>query len=330
MTNDEQNSVPLEQIDTMEVDTALQNSLVETTTESTPENEADYANNEAAEVDENYGYMTRQQINDRFAELLETEAVNDIRKRVEAMKVAFYKIYRQEVENARAQFVNAGGNPEEFIREEDEIEIRFKELYAEYRNRRDQLASEIEQSKENNLKEKLVIIEELKELINSKETVNHTFNQFRELQRRWKEIGAVPQANVKDLWETYHLYVEQFYNYVKINKELRDLDLKKNYETKVRLCEEAERLSVETPVVDAFHRLQKLHEEWRETGPVVTEFKETLWERFKEASSVVNRRHQEHFEHIKEEQKHNFEMKSELCTKLEELVSADYTGRKEW
>ena len=217
MTNDEQNAVPLEQIDTMEVDTALQNSLVESTTEFTPANDADYANDEAAEVDENYGYMTRQQINDRFAELLETEAVNDIRKRVEAMKVAFYKIYRQEVENARAQFVNAGGNPEEFIREEDEIEIRFKELYAEYRNRRDQLASEIEQSKENNLKEKLVIIEELKELINSKETVNHTFNQFRELQRRWKEIGAVPQANVKDLWETYHLYVEQFYNYVKIN-----------------------------------------------------------------------------------------------------------------
>ena len=128
--------------------------------------------------------------------------------------------------------VNTGGNPEEFIREDDEIEIRFKELYAEYRTRRDQLASEIEQSKENNLKEKLVIIDELKELINSKETVNHTFNQFRELQRRWKEIGAVPQANVKDLWETYHLYVEQFYNYVKINKELKDLDLKKNYEIK--------------------------------------------------------------------------------------------------
>ena len=329
MTTDEHNTVPLEQIDTMEVDTALQNSLVESANESTPENIADYAN-EAAEVDENYGYMTRQQINDRFAELLETEAVSDIRKRVEAMKVAFYKIYRQEVENARAQFVNTGGNPEEFIREDDEIEIRFKELYAEYRTRRDQLASEIEQSKENNLKEKLVIIDELKELINSKETVNHTFNQFRELQRRWKEIGAVPQANVKDLWETYHLYVEQFYNYVKINKELKDLDLKKNYETKVRLCEEAERLSVENPVVDAFHRLQKLHEEWRETGPVMTEFKETLWERFKEASSVVNRRHQEHFEHIKEEQKHNFEMKSELCAKLEELVSADYSGRKEW
>ena len=330
MTTDEHNTVPLEQIDSQSVDAALQDSIVENMVESTLQTAAETTENNEADVDENYGYMTRQQINDRFAELLETEPVNDIRKRVEAMKVAFYKIYRQEVDNARAQFVNAGGNPEEFIREDDADEIRFKELYAEFRNRRDQLISEIELSKENNLKEKLGIIDELKELINSKETVNHTFNQFRELQRRWKEIGAVPQANVKDLWETYHLYVEQFYNYVKINKELRDLDLKKNYETKVRLCEDAEKLSLENSVIEAFHKLQKLHEEWREAGPVANEFKDLLWERFKEASAVINRRHQEHFEHIKEEQKHNFEMKSELCSKLEELVSADYAGRKEW
>ncbi len=329
MKTDEHNPVPLEQIDTKEVDAALQPSIVNNTSDLA-ETDSDSVTDETPETEENYGYMTRSQINDRFAELLETEPVNNIRKRVEAMKTAFYKIYRQEVENARAQFINTGGNPEEFIKEDDADEIRFKELFADYRNRRDQMISEIEASKENNLKEKLKIIEELKVLIESKETVNHTFSQFRELQNRWKEVGAVPQAHIKDLWESYHLYVEQFYDYIKINKELRDLDLKKNYEIKLHICEEAERLNLENSIIEAFHKLQKLHEEWREVGPVANEYKDSLWERFKAASSTINRRHQEHFEHIKDEQKHNFEMKSELCAKLEDLVAAEYTSRKEW
>ena len=178
--------------------------------------------------------------------------------------------------------------------------------------------------------EKLQIIEELKELVNSDETLNHTFTKFRELQQRWKETGLVPQQNVKDLWETYNLHVENFYSFIKINKELRDLDLKKNYEQKLALCEAAEALVLEPSIVEAFHKLQKLHDEWRETGPVANEFKETLWERFKEASSRINKQHQAFFENIKAEQTKNLELKAGLCEQTEELAQQLYTTRKEW
>ncbi len=170
----------------------------------------------------------------------------------------------------------------------------------------------------------------MKELVNSDETLNHTFTKFRELQQRWKETGLVPQQNVKDLWETYNLHVENFYNFIKINKELRDLDLKKNYEQKLALCEAAEALVLEPSIVEAFHKLQKLHDEWRETGPVANEFKETLWERFKEASSRINKQHQAFFENIKAEQTKNLELKAGLCEQTEELAQQLYTTRKEW
>ena len=143
--------------------------------------------------------------------------------------------------------------------------------------------SSLEEVKQANLQVKLRIIEELKELVDSDETLNHTFTKFRELQQRWKETGIVPQQHMKDIWETYNLHVENFYNFIKINKELRDLDLKKNYEQKTALCEAAEALVEEPSIVEAFHKLQKLHDEWRETGPVANEYKETVWERFKEA-----------------------------------------------
>ena len=172
--------------------------------------------------------------------------------------------------------------------------------------------------------------EELKELVNSDETLNHTFTKFRELQQRWKETGIVPLQNVKDLWETYNLHVENFYSFIKINKELRDLDLKKNYEQKVALCEQAEALVLEPSVVEAFHKLQKLHDEWRETGPVANEYKEVLWERFKAASSRINKQHQEHFEALKGEQVRNLELKTELCAATEELAAQPLTTRKEW
>ena len=179
------------------------------------------------------------------------------------------------------------------------------EQFKEYRRRRDAFIANLEAEKEANLKVKQAIIEELKELVNSDETLNHTFNKFRELQQRWKDTGIVPQQHVKDLWETYNLHVENFYSFIKINKELRDLDLKKNYEQKVALCEQAEALVLEPSVVEAFHKLQKLHDEWRETGPVANEYKETLWERFKAASSRINKQHQEHFESLKGEQVKN-------------------------
>ena len=265
-----------------------------------------------------------------FARKIESEPVQRLRSVVEAIKIAFYKQHRSNIEAERKAFVEAGGAEEEFTPQPSEQEARFKELFAAYRTERDRYIAELEASKEENLKIKLAIIEELKELINSEETMNNTFNRFRELQTKWKETGLVPQQSVKDLWETYNLHVENFYNFIKINKELRDLDLKKNYEAKLALCEQAEELTLEPQIVDAFRKLQKLHDEWRETGPVALEFKEALWERFKEASSRINKRHQEHFETIKAEQTKNLALKTELCEKTEALATRSMLSRKDW
>ncbi len=265
-----------------------------------------------------------------FAAKIESEPVQTLRPIVESIKIAFYKQHRAKVEAERRAFIEAGGDEEAFTPTADEHEQRFKELFAIYREARDKHIAMLEADKEQNLKVKLQIIDELKELINSEENMNTTFARFRELQQRWKETGLVPQQNVKDLWETYNLYVENFYNFIKINKELRDLDLKKNYEAKLSLCEQAEALTLETQVIEAFRKLQKLHDEWRETGPVAIEYKEALWERFKEASSRINKRHQEHFEQLKSEQTKNLALKSELCEKTEALATRPLLSRKEW
>ena len=265
-----------------------------------------------------------------FAKMLEERPVQSLRRDVEALKIAFYKLRRAESDAARRAFVEAGGAEGDFVSEPDPAELRFKDLFREYRRLRDEFVAGLEAAKEENLKIKLQIIEELKELASSDEMLNQTFNKFRELQHRWKETGVVPQQNVKDLWETYNLHVENFYNFIKINKELRDLDLKKNYEQKLALCEQAEALVLEPSIVEAFHKLQKLHDEWREIGPVANEYKEVLWNRFKEASSRINKQHQEFFENIKQEQLRNLELKSELCVKAEELAQQPLTSRKEW
>ena len=293
------------------------------------EGEADAEALQAAASDRFVG-KSKQELLELFARMLEKQPVQTLRRDVEALKVAFYKLRRAEVEAARRAFVEAGGKEEEFTPAVDGSEARLKDLIREYRTRRDAFLANLEQEKEENLKVKLGIIEELKALVNSDETLNHTFTRFRELQQRWKETGPVPQQQVKDLWETYNLHVENFYNFIKINKELRDLDLKKNYEQKVALCEQAEALVLEPSIVEAFHKLQKLHDEWRETGPVANEYKEALWERFKEASSRINKQHQEHFEALKAEQVHNLELKEGLCVAAEELVAQPLTTLKEW
>lgn len=293
------------------------------------EGEADAEALQAAASDRFVG-KSKQELLELFARMLEEQPVQTLRRDVEALKVAFYKLRRAEVEAARRAFVEAGGKEEEFTPAVDGSEARLKDLIREYRTRRDAFLANLEQEKEENLKVKLGIIEELKALVNSDETLNHTFTRFRELQQRWKETGPVPQQQVKDLWETYNLHVENFYNFIKINKELRDLDLKKNYEQKVALCEQAEALVLEPSIVEAFHKLQKLHDEWRETGPVANEYKEALWERFKEASSRINKQHQEHFEALKAEQVHNLELKEGLCVAAEELVAQPLTTLKEW
>ena len=273
---------------------------------------------------------SKQELVDMFTELLENEPVQTLRKSVEAIKIAFYKLHRAEVDAARKAFEAAEGEGAEFTPQVDALEVRLKDLFKIYRQRRDEYIANLDNIKEENLRTKLAIIDELKELVTSDETLNNTFSKFRELQQRWKDTGVVPQAKVKDLWETYNLHVENFYNFIKINKELRDLDLKKNYEQKLSLCEQAEALMVEPSIVDAFQKLQKLHDEWRETGPVANEYKETLWERFKAASGRINKQHQEYFENLKQEQLKNLELKRELCAKTEALAEQPYTSRKEW
>ena len=285
---------------------------------------------EAAVANDDLSGMSEAELVELFAKKIEAEPVQTLRPIVEAIKIALYKQHRARVEAEHKAFIEAGGEAEAFVATPDADEQRFKELFAIYREQRDKHIAEIEANKEQNLKIKLQIIEELKELINSDETMNTTFTRFRELQTKWKETGLVPQQNVKDLWETYNLHVENFYNFIKINKELRDLDLKKNYEVKMSLCEQAEALALETQIVEAFRKLQKLHDEWRETGPVAIEFKEALWERFKEASSRINKRHQEHFETLKAEQTKNLALKSELCEKAEALLTQPLLSRKDW
>ena len=297
--------------------------------EATPEEEEAAPEEQTATDEQSLVGKSKTELVEMFAQLLETKPVQSLRGDAEAIKIAFYKLRRSEVEAQRKEFLDAGGKEEEFSPSVDGVEVNLKELFARYRKMRDEFVAGLEQAKEENLKVKLAIIEELKELVNSDETLNHTFNKFRELQQRWKETGPVPQANVKDTWETYNLHVENFYNFIKINNELRDLDLKKNYEAKISLCEQAEALVVESSVVSAFRKLQKLHDEWRETGPVANEFKEPLWERFKLASSRINKAHQEHFESLKGEQQKNLDMKTELCVKAEELSEQMLTSRKE-
>ncbi|MBQ8745693.1 MAG: DUF349 domain-containing protein [Rikenellaceae bacterium] len=298
--------------------------------ETTPEEEEAQPEAQMATDEQSLVGKSKTELVELFAQLLETKPVQSLRGDAEAIKIAFYKLRRSEVDAQRKEFLDAGGKEEEFSPSIDGAEVTLKELFARYRKMRDEFVAGLEQAKEENLRVKLAIIDELKELVNSDETLNHTFTKFRELQQRWKETGPVPQANVKDTWETYNLHVENFYNFIKINKELRDLDLKKNYEAKIALCEQAEALVMEQSVVSAFRKLQKLHDEWRETGPVANEFKEPLWERFKQASSRVNKAHQEYFESLKGEQQKNLEMKTELCVKAEELSEQMFTSRKEW
>lgn len=279
---------------------------------------------------ESYAGRSKEELVEALQRVLDENPVQAVRREVEAIKVAFYKLHRAEVDAARRAFAEAEGEEAEFVPQIDGCEVRFKELLGMYRHQRDEYTANLDKVKEENYKAKLAIIEELKVLVDSDETLNTTFAKFRELQQRWKEIGIVPQQYVKDLWETYNLHVENFYNFIKINKELRDLDLKKNYEQKLSLCEQAEALSEESSIVESFHKLQKLHDEWRETGPVANEYKEQLWARFKEASTRVNKRHQEHFENLKNEQLHNLEHKTALCEQVEELLVNPVATRKAW
>ena len=252
----------------------------------------------------------------KFADLLDSGRTQDVFEVAESAKSHFYRALNQEKE--------ASG------KEMQEEESAFKELYAKYRQMRHEYVQELEKVKEENYAKKLQIIEEIKALLEKSEDVNHTFPEFRELMNRWKSIDAVPQAKARDLWDTYQHYVEKFYDYIKINNEFRDMDFKKNLEAKTALCVKAEELSQEQNVVNAFKELQKLHDEWKEIGPVAKECREEVWERFKAATSIINKRHQSHFEELKESQRQNLEAKTLLCEKAEEIANVVPDESSDW
>ncbi len=243
-----------------------------------------------------YASFERAELVEALRGLVEKGDAESMKEDLDQIKFQFYKKLKAETERAKLKFVEDGGAEDSFVYEEDALELALKSLINKYRILRNEQNEKLEAEKFHNLEAKNKIIEELKELTNSSESIGDTFQQFRDLQTRWRTIGLVPQSEVKNLWETYHHYVEVFYDYIKINKELRDLDFKRNLEAKMLLCEKAEKLLMEDSVVSAFHTLQAYHDQWREIGPVPQEMRVEIWERFKTVSSKINKIHQEHFE----------------------------------
>ncbi len=277
-----------------------------------------------------YSAFSQIELVNALRDLVNSDGEHDIKEEIDAIKAAFYQQVKDEVEEQKRLFLEEGGVEDEFVPEENPYEPDIRDLLKQYRQVRHEFNKKLDQEKELNLQVKYEIIEEIKGLIHKEESINKTFQEFRELQQRWREIGLVPQAKMKDLWDNYHFHVENFYDYIKINKELRDLDLKKNLEMKIRLCEQAEELLLESNTIKAFNQLQKLHERWREIGPVPRENKDDIWERFKTSTAKINKKHQEYFESRKSEQRENLDAKRALCEQVEEIIQMDINNHKDW
>ncbi len=259
---------------------------------------------------------TKEEILGRLKELSEnTENVE--KQEIDSLKQTFYKIHKSEQEAARKAFVDNGGEEADFVPESDETENEFKTVMSAIKEKRNAILTGQEKQKEENLKLKQGIIEKLKELTESTDDANKAYNEFKKLQQQWNEIKQVPAASVNELWKSYQVYVEKFYDILKLNNEFREYDFKKNLEIKTRLCEAAEKLADEPDVISAFHQLQKLHQEFRDTGPVAKELRDEIWVRFKTASTNVNKRHQQHFEALKENEQHNLDEKTVICEIVE-------------
>ena len=257
-------------------------------------------------------------------------AADATRNEVEALKQAYYKIHRSEVDELKKAFLTAGGEEKDFVAPEDETESKIKELLNVYKEKRAAILAEEERVKAANYALKLQLIDQLKALTESQEDFNKLYNDFKDIQQRWKEVKAVPQEHVSELWKNYQIYSEKFYDIIKINNQFRDYDFKKNLEMKTALCETVEKLQTEPDVISAFHQLQKLHQQWREIGPVAKELREDLWSRFKAASTIINKRHQEHFEGLKAKEQENLEAKTAICEQIENIDFPALKSFKDW
>ena len=283
----------------------------------------------AAEAPERKQYQTKKDVLERVREIAHSDEAPQ-KEEVDNLKTAFYKLHIAEREAKLKEYIDGGGDPEQYQITPDPDEEAFKAEMVLIKEKRQQLFKEQEQEKQDNLQRKLDIIEKIKSMITSPEEANKSYKDFKALQDEWREIKNVPAERANELWRNYQLYVEQFYDLLKLNSEAREYDFKKNLELKTRLCEAAEKLAEEPDVISAFHQLQKLHQEYRETGPVSKELREEIWQRFKAASTTVNKRFQQHFEGLRAKEEENLQRKTELCEKVEAIAAEENKGSADW
>ena len=311
-------------------ETTPENTAEEVVTNETPD--AEVKTDEVAAGEETVattGKLSKEEILEKLTGLVGV-AADATRNEVEALKQAYYKIHRSEVDELKKAFLTAGGEEKDFVAPEDETESKIKELLNVYKEKRAAILAEEERVKAANYALKLQLIDQLKALTESQEDFNKLYNDFKDIQQRWKEVKAVPQEHVSELWKNYQIYSEKFYDIIKINNQFRDYDFKKNLEMKTALCETVEKLQTEPDVISAFHQLQKLHQQWREIGPVAKELREDLWSRFKAASTIINKRHQEHFEGLKAKEQENLEAKTAICEQIENIDFPALKSFKDW
>ena len=274
-------------------------------------------------------YTSKREVLDRVRELAHAEEAPD-KDEVDYLKTAFYKLHIAEREANYKEFIESGGNPDNFQILPDDLEEAFKAEMGVVKERRAKLLREQEEEKERNMQRKLEIIDKIKLMVTSPEDAGKSYPEFKALQQEWKEIGSVPASKANELWRNYQLYIEQFYDMFKLNIEAREYDFKKNLELKTHLCEAAEKLADEQDVISAFHQLQKLHQEYREIGPVAKDLREQIWTRFKAASTVINKRHQQHFDDLRAKEEDNLARKTVLCEKVEAIAAEENKGAGDW
>ena len=297
---------------------------VEQTTAQNAEAAADDQKVENAKV-----YKTKKEVVERLKEIAASDE-NPDKDEIDLLKTVFYKLHITEREARMKEYIDGGGDPEAYQIMPDEDEETFKQQMAIVREKRARIFQQQETEKQANLEKKLEIIEKIKAMATSPDEANKSYNEFKELQQQWKDIKNVPADRASELWRNYQLYVEQFYDLLKLNSEAREYDFKKNLETKTKLCEAAEKLADEEDVISAFHQLQELHQQYRETGPVAKELREQIWTRFKAASTVINKRHQQHFEDLRSKEEENLTLKTALCEKVEEISKLENKTASDW
>ena len=304
----------------------------ETTAETAQETATAAADNQQLREEDtlaNKVYNSKKEIVERVKTIADSEEIPE-KAEIDHLKTSFYRLHVAEREAQQKAYLEAGGEPEKYQVMPDEEEEAFKAAMAVIKEKRQKAFLEQEDLKQENLKKKEAIIEKIKTMATTPEEANSNFQEFKVLQQEWKTIKPVPAEKVNELWRNYQLYVEQYYDLLNLNREAREYDFKKNLEKKTQLCEAAEKLADESDVISAFHQLQDLHQEYRETGPVEKELREQVWQRFKAASTVINKRHQQHFEEIRAEEEENLVKKTALCEKIEDIVKQERKNTSDW